>query len=123
MGSKANVNVTLSLIAAHCNPLLFYGTESIGLNKAQMNSLNYPFNSAYMKLFNSFNINVVTACQFYCGQLPLEYAIDRKTLKYYSKLKLFDSNSPACIMFKWFGDPEFSNLLLPLNMVSILSIR
>src|SRR5579863_3750080 len=39
MGSKPNVNVTLSLIAAHCNPLLFYGTESIRLNKTQMNSL------------------------------------------------------------------------------------
>ena len=53
MGSKPNINVTLSLIAAHCNPVLFYGTESIRLNQIQMNSLCYTFNYAYLKLFNS----------------------------------------------------------------------
>jgi hypothetical protein len=110
MGSKPNINVTLSLIAAHCNPVLFYGTESIRLNITQLNSLSYPFNSAYMKLFNSFNINVITACQFYCGQLPLEYAIDLRTLNFYSKLRFYDLNSPACILFKWLGEEEFANI-------------
>src|SRR5271157_2380983 len=61
IGCKPNISVSLSLIAAHCNPLLLYGTESIHLNKAQMNSISYPFNSAYMKLFKSFDINIITA--------------------------------------------------------------
>ena len=63
-----------------------------------------------MKLFNSFNINIITACQFYCGQLPLEYAIDLRTLKFYSKLRFYDLNSPACILFKWLGEDDFSNI-------------
>ena len=123
IGSNPNISVALSLIAAHCNPLLLYGTESIRLNKAQMNSISYPFNSAYMKLFKSFDINIITACQFYCGQLPLDYIIDWRTLKYYSKLSLFDYNSPACVLFKWFGVEELSMITAKYGILNTDSLN
>src|SRR5271157_2545288 len=62
----------------------------------------------YLGLTILLDINIITACQFYCGQLPLDYIIDWRTLKYYSKLSLFDYNSSACILFKWFGVEELS---------------
>jgi hypothetical protein len=115
IGSSPNIAVTLSLISSHCNPVLLYGMESVHLSTSQMNSLSHPYNSAYMKLFNSFDMKTVTTCQYYCGHLPLSYTIDLRKLKLYTKLKDWNS-SPANILFNWFGGSELEDIMIRYNI-------
>ena len=75
------------------------------LGKANYSSLTYPYNSAYMKLFSTFDKNTITLCQFYSGELPLSYAVDVQTLNFYTTLRELNCN-PSNILFKWFGNEE-----------------
>ena len=105
MGPTPPIAVTLTLIEANCNPILLSGLKAIKINKTELTSLSHPYNSVYMKLFKTFNKSVITLCQFYTGQLPLEYLLDIRTVAFYAKLK--DSIfSPAGMLFNWFGKRE-----------------
>jgi hypothetical protein len=105
VGTSAPVGLTLSLISSNCNPVLLYGVEAILLNKSETQSLTYPFNSGFMKLFSTFDAKVVAQCQYYCGWLPFSYVADTKCLKFYHRLSAMDF-SPASIMYYWFGASE-----------------
>jgi hypothetical protein len=105
VGTTAPVGLTLSLISSNCNPILLYGLESIRLTKSQTQSLNYPFNSAFVKLFSTFDAKVILQCQYYSCWLPFEYVLDTRCLKFYSRLSRLDY-SPASIMYAWFGASE-----------------
>jgi len=102
MGSVPSISLTLSLINTFCLPTLTYGLKAIGPTKKQIDSVSYPYNAAFMKIFNSFDKKVISQCQFYCGYLPLHYLLDSCTLNFYSKLCRLDGN-PANTLFKWFG--------------------
>ena len=67
--------------------------------------MSYPYNSAYMKLFSTFDKNIISVCQFYSEELPLSYAVDLRTLNFYVKLNEM-SYSPSNILFLWFGNDE-----------------
>src|ERR1051325_4670823 len=75
------------------------------LNKSDVNFLMYSYNSVYMKLFSSFDKTVLKLCQFYSGQLPVNYIADLKTLNFYAGLSALCS-SPANVLFKRFGQSE-----------------
>jgi len=109
LGSNAPVDVTISLVNAFCNPILLYGLESLRLSMANINSISYPYNSVYMKLFSTFDKNVTTLCQFFTGQLPLSYLLDLRALNFYTRLNVEGSN-PASILFRWFGKQEHSDI-------------
>jgi hypothetical protein len=59
-----------------------------------------------MKLFNTFNSNVIAQCQFYCGVLPFEHLLSIHTLNFYDRLKQCKL-SPAYILYSWLGDRDF----------------
>ena len=99
LGSDPPINVTLSLVSSNCVPVLLYGLEALMLNKADTNTLSYPYNSVFMKLFKSFNKNIITLCQYYCGELPLEYLLHSRNLNFYSKLNMAES-SPASVLYR-----------------------
>lgn len=105
LGSSPHIGITLFLVSTNCNPILFYGLEAMRLSKANYSSLCYPYNSAYMKLFSTFDKNTITLCQFYSGELPLSYAVDVQTLNFYTTLRELNCN-PSNILFKWFGNEE-----------------
>ena len=86
------------------------GLEALHLSKANYSSLSYPYNAVFTKLFSTFDKNVITLCQFYCGALPLSHELDIRTLNFYEKLGAEDPN-PACVLFKWFGTEEHYGLL------------
>src|SRR5271163_953655 len=87
MGSDPPISLTLTMINTFCLPSLMYGLEAIYLTKKQIDSISYPYNAAFVKLFKTFNINTIYQCQFYCGFLLMHYLIDMHTLNFYSKLK------------------------------------
>ncbi len=107
LGSNPPINLTLSLISSNCNPILLYGLESLKINKTDVNALSHPYNSVYMKLFQSFHKTVITLCQFYCGEIPFEQLLHIRTLNFYAKLNAVDV-SPANLLYKWFGEDDFT---------------
>jgi hypothetical protein len=109
LGSDPPISVTLSLVSSNCVPVLLYGLEALMLNKADINTLSYPYNSVFMKLFKSFNKNIIMLCQYYCGELPLEYLLHSRNLNFYSKLNMAES-SPASVLYKWFGKREWDKI-------------
>ena len=110
LGSSCPANVVLSLIDTFCNPILLYGLEALHLNKSDLRSLSYVYDSIYMKLFTSFDSLIIMQCRFYFKQLPLTFQIDLRTLNFLNVLSMYDYNSPACIMFKLFGNEERNNI-------------
>jgi len=116
LGSNPPVSVTLSLVSSNCTPVLLYGLEALMLNKADINTLSYPYNSVFMKLFKSFNKNIITLCQFYCRELPLEYLLKSRNLNFYNKLNMAES-SPASLLFKWFGKRDWDSIAAKYNIM------
>ena len=118
VGSSLPPHLTLSLTSTFCNPILLYGLESLHINKYDINSLSFPFDSVFMKLFSSFNKDVITLCQFYSGYLPLKFEIDKKTLRFYEQLSSMESYTPACVLYRWFGIHEHNDLAATYNISS-----
>jgi hypothetical protein len=110
--------VILSLVAAHCNPVLLYGLEAMFLNKSDISSLSYPYNSVFMKIFSTFQLNVVTLCQFYSDYLPLNYYVDLRTITFYTKLRKINENQ-ANILYNWFGKHEFDSIAAKYNILTV----
>ena len=101
LGASPPINVVLHLVSARCNPILFYGLGALHLNKSNYNSLSYPYNSVFTKLFSTFDKNIITVCQFYYGLLlPFSYELDRRTLIFYAKLRY---RAPIPPIFSFFG--------------------
>jgi hypothetical protein len=111
LGSTPPVNLTLSLVATFCNPVLLFGLESLVINKSDRKSLSYPYHAVFMKLFASFDNNVIEQCQYYCDRLPFQYELDLRVLNFYANLNIMDYNLPACALFRMFGRNEYLELL------------
>ena len=105
LGPHPSPGIVLYLVSSYCNSILFYGLESLRLSKANYNSISYPYNATYTKLFSTFDKNIITLCQYYSGELPSSYAVDLRTLNFYTRLSEGGSN-PASILFEWFGKTE-----------------
>ena len=87
----------------------------MALNKAEINSLQYPFNSAFTKLFSSFNAKIITQCQFYSGYLPISYLADLRCLNFYNICSQ-EYNSSAGILYHWFGSAEYNAIAEKYNI-------
>ena len=120
VGSSAPIGLTLSLIASNCNPVLLYGIESMALNNAESKSLQYPYNSAFTKVFSSFDAKIITQCQFYSGYLPLSYLADLRWLNFYNNICSQEYHSSAGILYRWFGSAECNAIAEKYNMDKIL---
>src|SRR5580692_5114560 len=120
MNSQKGISFgTNILISTFCNPVLFYGLEALKLNKAEINHISYPFNSACMKLFSTFDNSIVTLCQFYSGYLPLSYMLDLRTLNFYTNLSV-NNCAPANVLFRWLGQGERDVLALKHNIANAI---
>ena len=64
-----------------------------------------------MKLFSSYNINIITLCQYYSGYVPFTYLYHLNCLKFYIRPTLNSSHdTPAGLLFKLFGNSETDKL-------------
>ena len=50
------------------------------------------YSHAYMKIFKTFDKNVVSQCQFYMNKLPMELEIALRRLKFLKKVLMFKTN-------------------------------
>jgi hypothetical protein len=65
IGRIASENVTLELIKKKCMPVLLYGLEACVLNITDQRSLNFPCRRLLMKLFDTFDNNIINDVQMY----------------------------------------------------------
>ena len=99
IGTKANVNVLLSLMRAYCNPVLTYGLNVINLTKSMYNEIESAYSSAFSKIFQTFDKGTIAQCQYYCGALPASYLIDCQKINFLLKLDKC-SSLPLAVIFQ-----------------------
>jgi hypothetical protein len=75
LGLKGQCSVMLALIDSHCTPCLLYGIAAFTLSKAELLSVEHPYSRAYMKIFQTFDQDVVRSCQYYSGYLNIEHKL------------------------------------------------
>ena len=119
MGSSPIIQLTLSLINTFCiPPILCYELEAMRLTKTQLNSLSFPYNSGFMKLFTSYNIDIITLCQYYSGYVPFTYLYHLNCLKFYITLNA-SHDTPAGLLFKLFGNSERDKIAQVYNLSNV----
>ena len=90
VGLKTSPVVLTSLIESYCVPIMLYSSESICWTKAMFNSCEHAYSLAFMKIFKTFDKNVVQQCQYFMGQMPFELKIVSKQINFLINLQ----NSP-----------------------------
>ena len=79
--------VILSLLSAYSLPTLLYGIESIVSLSKDIQRCSLAYDRAFMKIFATYNNDVIRNCQFYSGHLPLAYLIDLRKINFLTNLK------------------------------------
>jgi hypothetical protein len=109
VGTSCSLNVVLSLVNSFATPVLLYALEIACLTTTEMNRLNYPFRSIFVKLFSTFDNGIIEQCQYYTGCLPLKHTMDLKCLRFLKSLSRSPMNcKPAGMLFKWLGNYEYN---------------
>jgi len=74
--------LTLSLIDRFWVPVLLYGWEAIGNEKATSNSLDFVYNSIFIKLFKFKKSSNIHSCKFYTRCLPASNRLDLRLINF-----------------------------------------
>jgi hypothetical protein len=90
IGSARNVDTITQLMRSNCLCHLVFNLESVQITKTDLNNLQFPLYRAFMKIFNVRDKANIAWCQFYMRQLPINYLLDYRKVKYYKKLSLSD---------------------------------
>ena len=78
--------VLLQLISSVAFPSLTYNLEPLALNKRELMSLEHSWSRIFMKIFSTFDTNVVKQCQWYGGFMPLSYLLSKRKMGFLLKL-------------------------------------
>jgi hypothetical protein len=87
LGMINNPIVTLHLTSTIALPCLTYAQEALSLNKTYLKSLEHPWSRVFMKLFTTYNENVIHQCQYFTDCMPLEHSIFLKKFNFLNALK------------------------------------
>jgi hypothetical protein len=120
IGTKASPTVILSLVQSYCVPVLMYGLEALTLNNKLLKSLHNAYNSAFSKLFGSFDQTVIKYCQFYNYWLPLNFLIDQYRLNFYNNLSNVKGEAVSLLFIKYEAN-KFADLLVKYGINSSAS--
>ena len=111
IGTNTSINLTLSLVTSYANPVLLYGLETGLLCKSQIDKLEYPFNSIFMKLFSSFDKEIISQCQFYSGVMSIKHTLHLRFLTFCKSLMSNTNNSLSSkYLFALSGTAEYNEI-------------
>jgi len=117
IGVDYNVaGLTLALIDSCAVPCLLYGVEAVCIKKALLDLIDYTYNSVFVKLFNTKDIDNIRACQYYSGVLPISIRLELRLIRFYETLKFGRSGSMAANLLCMVGDQSYKNTLLKYNL-------
>ena len=83
LGGVASDIVILHLTRTFCLPILLYGLESFTVSRSCLNAIEFCWNRAMFKIFNTGSRDNVNYVLYYTGILPLSYQIDLRKLRFY----------------------------------------
>ena len=95
--------MALQLISSIACPVLTFGLEALCLNKSQRQSLDFPWNRTFMKIFSTFDNGIVQQCQNYGGFLPISYLTDIKRCEFLWRISCTKNKLVCCLseLFKY----------------------
>jgi len=120
-----NPSVCLSLLNSFCTPILLYGLEALNLNKATRESLEFVFNSLFVKIFNIKDKEALSLCQWYMGYLPVSCVLDLKMINFHNDILCNKSDSLMFIIDKLAPSAELGLIIQkysPTNWQSFLDV-
>ena len=82
LGKINNAIVTLNLISSIALPCLLFAVEALPLTKAIVRVLEHPWSRVFMKLFWTFDNEVIRQCQFYTGFSTVEHLARERKVKF-----------------------------------------
>ena len=62
LGRCASPEVIVHLLSSKCMPVLLYGLDSCPANATELRTLEHPITMAFMKIFNTNYIDIVSYC-------------------------------------------------------------
>ena len=86
IGASINPQVLISLINSYCWPILLYGMEALCLNRAPRNTIDFVYNSAFVKIFNVKQKQSILECQYFTENLPATCVLDLRVLNFHLSL-------------------------------------
>jgi hypothetical protein len=87
IGLSASPALLCSLIESFCVSSLLYAAESLQWNRSMMRSFENAYSQAFIKMFKSYDKNVIQQCQYYMGYLTIELNIAFRKLTFLTKLQ------------------------------------
>ena len=120
IGTRASPSVILSLVNSFCLPVLLYGIEAMSMNVKIRNALHNAFRTIFVKIFASFDHNVILNCQYFCGILPLCYRLDMRVIEFFKDL-MNTTNVYLKFHFLRTGNKMLKELLKKYNVESMIS--
>ena len=87
LGKINNAIVTLNLISSIALPCLLFAVEALPLTKAIVKVLEHPWSRVFMKLFWTFDNEVVRQCQNCTGFSTVEHLARERKAKFVNLLQ------------------------------------
>jgi len=97
----------LLLINGFGLPVLLYGFDAIGNKKSIVNSIDFIYNSVFVKIFGVKEVVNIRYCQFYTGSLPASCLLDLRLINFCARIKSDGSGFLASQLFCLLGDQYF----------------
>jgi len=105
IGKINNPMVTLKLISSISLPSLLYAMEALTFSKTDCKSLENPWNRVFMKIFGTFNLQIVRQCQYFVGLLPAAHILNLKKISFIDSLKISPRWRMKCL-HEFFSDEK-----------------
>jgi len=109
--SSHKADLILPLVSSFGIPVLLYGLESVKLNKSELSRLSHPYTMVFHKIFGTYSKTIISQCQFYTGNLPLDYLYKFRLLCFLKNLPNL-SNNTIDFLYKLFGYDLFLSTAL-----------
>jgi Reverse transcriptase (RNA-dependent DNA polymerase) len=92
LGHQDNAAATLHLLSSIAMPVLTYGIEALSLTKTQLIEIDHPWLRSCMKIFSTYDINIVRQCQSFADVMPVFHSYVIRCISFWNKLE-FSNNS------------------------------
>ena len=87
LGKINNAIVTLNLVSSIALPCLLFAVEALPLTKSIIRIIEHPWSRVFMKLFWTFNNEIVSQCQYYTGFTTVEIMARERKSKFMNLLQ------------------------------------
>ena len=92
IGRAASEEVILALIKAKCIPVLLYGLDVCPTNATDKRSLDFTVNRILMKLFKTYDINIIRECQRQFAFASMHELIEKRKICFLVKYIALENN-------------------------------